>query len=62
MCLSVYLLTKKTKQTKCRLMKEKKGEGADYYKKTTSERKAYWRVEVIQRDDLIELFFSITLS
>ena len=56
MCLSVYLLKKTNKQTKCRLMKEKKGGRGGLLQKTTSKRKAYWRGEVIQRDELIELF------
>ena len=56
MCLSVYLLKKTNKQTKCRLMKEKKRGRGGLLQKTTSEQKAYWKEEVIQRDDLIELF------
>ena len=60
MCLSVYLLKKTNKQTnkqtKCRLMKEKKAVRGGLLQKATSELKAYWRGEVIQREDLIELF------
>ena len=37
-------------------MKEKKRGRGGLLQKTTSEQKAYWKEEVIQRDDLIELF------
>ena len=47
---------KRNKQTKYRLMKEKKRGRGGLLKKATSELKAYWRGEVIQREDLIELF------
>ena len=36
--------------------RKKKGGRGGLLQKTTSERKAYWRGEVTQRDDLIELF------
>ena len=47
---------KRNKQTKYRLMKEKKRGRGGLLQKATSELKTYWRGEVIQQEDLIELF------
>ena len=50
------IFVKKNKQTKYRLMKEKKRGRGGLLQKATSELKTYWRGEVIQQEDLIELF------
>ena len=54
-CIFVKKTNKQTNQMPAHERKKKGGRGG-LLQKTTSEQKAYWKEEVIQRDDLIELF------